>query len=57
MPEWVAQVAPILIAGGAVYAAIRADLAALRVMAETAVARADEAHKRLDIFFNRRGDV
>lgn len=57
MPEWVLQLLGIMAGAGGVYAAIRADLAALRVKAEIACARADSAHNRIDIFFDRRGNV
>jgi DNA-binding IclR family transcriptional regulator len=61
MPEWVIQAFGIAagIAGGAgsVYAAIRADLAALHIKADQAAQAATRAHQRIDEFFNhqRRG--
>jgi len=56
MPEWLGQVVAIVAAGVGVYAAIRADLAALRVKAEMAVERADYAHRRIDgLFLNKGG--
>lgn len=55
MPEWLGQVVAIVAAGVGVYAAIRADLAALRVKAEMAVERADYAHRRIDGLFQHKG--
>lgn len=62
MPEWFLQAFGIAagIAGGAgsVYAAIRADLAALHIKADQAAQAAVRAHERIDDFFNhanRRG--
>lgn len=57
MPEWAWQVVSMAAGAAGIYAAIRADLAALRVKAEMAVKRADAAHDRIDIFFNRRGNA
>lgn len=57
MPDWLGQVVAIVAAGVGVYAAIRADLAALRVKAETAVQRADDAHRRIDGFFIQKGNA
>jgi len=48
MPDWVLQLIGIVGGGAAVYAAIRADLAELRVKAEHAWLSADKAHERLD---------
>ncbi len=39
------------------YAAIRADLARLHEKAERAMFEAERAHSRIDLFFNRRGEV
>ena len=55
MPEWALQTLAFAGAGVGAYAAIRADLAALRVKAETAIQRADEAHRRIDVIFKPRG--
>ena len=52
MPEWVLTALGYLGALGVGYAAIRADLAAIRVKAEMAVARADGAHGRIDSFLS-----
>lgn len=48
MPEWFNQLAGIVAGAGAAYAAIRADLAAIRVKAEQAAESAAEAHQRID---------
>jgi hypothetical protein len=48
MPDWVVQLLSMGGAAASVYAAIRADLAATRVKAETAAASAAEAHSRID---------
>lgn len=50
MPEWALTALGYLGALGVGYAAIRADLAAIRVKAEMAVSRADGAHVRIDDF-------
>lgn len=55
VPEWIFQIVGVVGAMGATYAAIRADLAELRVKAEVAVQRADDAHKRIDGFFQHKG--
>ena len=48
------QAAGVLALGVGGYVAIRADLAALRVKAEMALQRADEAHSRIDGVFQQR---
>ena len=49
MPEWLVNLIALAGAGGiGAYAAVRADLAALKVQAVTALASATEAHKRID---------
>lgn len=59
MPEWVLQVVAMVLgvigAGVGVYAAIRADLAELRVKAEAAGHAAQRANDRIDDFFQQRG--
>lgn len=47
-PDWVWHLGSAIAAGVAVYAGIRADLAALRVKAEHAAQSADAAHRRID---------
>lgn len=60
MPEWMLQILGIAGTAAGIYAAIRSDLAALRVKAEAAVASAGEAHHRIDrhveVFHRRKGD-
>ncbi|MEW6258028.1 MAG: hypothetical protein AB1592_18905 [Pseudomonadota bacterium] len=48
MPEWVFQLAGIAGGAVAVYAGIRADLAALHAQVRHAAETADAAHRRLD---------
>jgi len=48
MPEWLLQLLALGAGGVAVYAGIRADLAALRVKADMALASAAQAHVRID---------
>jgi len=48
--DFALQVLGILASAGAVYAAIRSDLAGLKVKADMALKAADGAHKRLDDF-------
>lgn len=59
MPQWVitALITALGYVGtlGVGYAAIRADLAEIRVKAEFAVSRADSANARLDGFLMERG--
>lgn len=55
MPDWILQLLGFAIAGGAGYAAIRADLARLHERTNTAIASATRAHERLDEIFDRRG--
>lgn len=57
MPDWLMQLIGMTAGAGAVYAGIRADLAAVRVRAEAAAAAAQEAHQRIDrILMLRKGD-
>lgn len=46
--DFLSQLFPSLIAAGAVYAGIRADLARLNEIAMTARERADQAHERIN---------
>lgn len=56
MPEWLINLIALAGAGGiGAYAAVRADLAALKVRAETAFASAVRAHERIDQHLNERG--
>jgi hypothetical protein len=55
MPEWALQAVAFAGAGVGAYVAIRADLAALRVIAEAAADSAGEAHKRIDEWFLKKG--
>lgn len=52
MPEWVWQIVGVVVTGGftaaGVYAAIRADLAAIREKAHNAHEAAQHAHGRID---------
>ncbi len=50
MPDWLLQAIAMGGAAVGVYAAIRADLAALHVKAELAAKSADRAHERIDEF-------
>lgn len=52
MPEWLFQALTAAAGAVSVYAAIRADLAALHVKADQAAAAATEAHRRIDGIFN-----
>lgn len=54
MPEWLFQLLTAAAGAASVYAAIRADLAALHVKADQAAKTADKAHERIDEFFNHR---
>lgn len=54
MPEWLLQLIGMGGMCASVYAAIRADLAALHVKADTANKSADEAHRRIDSLINHR---
>lgn len=56
MPDWVLQLIGMAGAGVAVYAAIRADLAALHVKADAATKSADHAHQRLDNLLMKGGN-
>lgn len=42
------KVLPVIIAGGGVYAAIRADLREAHILAKLALSSADKAHSRID---------
>jgi len=53
MPEWLLQIVGIMAGAGGVYAAIRADLAALREKADQAALSAAEAHARIDRHLER----
>lgn len=56
MADWMLQLAGYVGAAAAVYAGIRADLAALRVKVEGATAAASSAHRRIDgLMVNSRG--
>ena len=55
MPDWALQALAFAGAGVGAYVAIRADLAALRVIAEAAADSAGEAHKRIDEWFLKKG--
>lgn len=64
MPDWVFQIIGPAAGAAGVYAAIRADLAALHVKADSAKAAADEAknaageaHRRIDHFNDRRASA
>jgi len=48
MPDWLLEVVKYAAGAGALYAGIRADLAALHVKAETAKESATTAHARID---------
>lgn len=54
MPEWAMQLLAMAGSLGTAYAAIRADLAELRVRAEGAAAEAIRAHQRIDQITNMR---
>lgn len=54
MPEWLGNLLGLMAGGGiGAYAAIRADLAALRVKAEIALEAANSAHSRIDQHLGR----
>lgn len=53
MPEWLFQLLTAAAGAASVYAAIRADLAALHVKADQAAKAADSAHARIDGILNR----
>ena len=42
------KILPLLISGGAVYAAIRSDLREAHVLAKLALSNSDKAHERID---------
>lgn len=50
IPAWL----QVIIAAGAVYAGIRADLATIREKAEQAAAAATRAHARIDTWIHQR---
>jgi len=54
MPEWLFQAAALAACAAGGYAAIRADLAALRVKVEHLAAETARANSRIDHFFNHR---
>lgn len=45
------KILPVIIAGGGVYAAIRADLREAHVLAKLAIESANKAHERIDKFY------
>lgn len=53
IPDWVFQLLTLAGALGTGYAAIRADLAAIKVRAEIAAAEALRAHQRIDLLHQR----
>jgi hypothetical protein len=53
VPDWLWQVLGMMAGAASVYAAIRADLAALKVKAEMALTSASEAHQRIDAHLQR----
>jgi hypothetical protein len=53
MPEWLFQLLTAGAGAASVYAAIRADLAALHVKADQANKAAEKAHARIDGILNR----
>lgn len=55
MPAWLGDVLPAIGVAVGVYVGIRSDLAALRVIASTAAQRAEQAHARIDLFFQPGG--
>ena len=56
MPDWLINLVALAGAGGiGAYAAVRADLAALKVRAEMALDAANDAHRRIDQHLNERG--
>lgn len=48
IPEWVFQIVAMVGTAAGIYAAIKADLAALHVKADHALQSARDAHQRLD---------
>ncbi len=52
MPEWVFQLVGMAGTAAGIYAAIKADLAALHVKADMAAKSADQAHQRIDSLLN-----
>lgn len=54
MPEWLVDVLPAVGVAVGTYTAIRADLAALRVIAEKAGSAAADAHQRIDRMLEHR---
>lgn len=53
MPDWLFQLLTAGAGAASVYAAIRADLAALHVKADQAAKAAEKAHTRIDGILNR----
>lgn len=54
MPEWIFQLIGMAGTAAGIYAAIRADIAALHVKADMAQESAREAHQRIDAMLGRR---
>lgn len=54
MPEWIFQIIGMAGTAAGIYAAIKADLAALHVKADMAAKSADQAHQRIDSLLNQR---
>lgn len=54
MPDWLFQLLTAGAGAASVYAAIRADLAALHVKADQAAKSADTANKRIDSLMSHR---
>lgn len=48
IPEWLFQIVGMAATAAGIYAAIRADIAALHVKADNAAKAANEAHQRID---------
>lgn len=56
MPDWLVNLIALAGAGGiGAYAAVRADLAALKVTAQGALSSATRAHERIDQHLSERG--
>lgn len=52
MPEWIFQIMGMVGTAAGIYAAIKADLAALHVKADMAHEAANQAHTRIDALLN-----
>jgi hypothetical protein len=52
MPDWLFQIIGMAGTAAGIYAAIKADLAALHVKADMAAKSADQAHQRIDSLLN-----